>query len=148
MEPLVARDAAVHPFGLLLAGDNLDAQSGSAPDGRDQIVRILRIAGRARGQHADGRGILVAGVSDEFGDRAGCSLDGDRLEDLGVVKTGSEAGLFGSFVDGLDETVANVAHQQLDAVGANVDDGAASAAHARKLNQPVGGRQTATVDTE
>jgi hypothetical protein len=66
---------------------------------------------------------------------------------VGFVKALAEPGLFAFFEDGLNLATANIGDEQLDRVGANVNDGAAGNKHARGLEQVAADRPSENLVT-
>ena len=94
-----------------------------------QVGRVHRVARGAGGDDADGVGIFFARDLGEFPDGLGGVRDGFRLEPVRFVKALAEPRLAALLVDGLHVAPAHVRHQQLDRVGADINDRAAHSFH-------------------
>jgi hypothetical protein len=121
----VCSHALEHHFRLLVAGEDCDWQFCSASDGRNEIPRITRFASSARGDDANLTGPPIARQSGILGD--GIRRGGNRFGRQAVrfVEAFSQTSLVAAFQSRLHLAAANVSKQDLDRVGADINDGAA-----------------------
>src|SRR5947208_5808761 len=123
----VRDDTAKYPIGLLFAGDDFDRQSRSLLDGGNQFPWIGRVPRRARRDNARRGRSEFTGMSSKLGHRPSRARDGRRLKAPGLVETAAETGLFAPFDERFHAVARHFRHEQLDGIGADVNDGAANA---------------------
>ena len=78
---------------------------------------------------ADGPGVVLACRSRKIGDGIGGMGDGLRLQPAGFVKAPAQAGLPAFFMHRPHVVPGHIGHQQLDRVGADINDRAANRFH-------------------
>ena len=136
----VGGHALKHPFGLLLAGNDFDFEIGRAFDGRGEVAGIHRVARGAGGDDADGIGISFARDLGELPDGLGGAGDGFGLEPVRFVKALAEPRLAAFLVHRPHVAPRHIGHQQLDRVGADINDGAANGFHEAQSYKATGAK--------
>jgi hypothetical protein len=124
------------PACLLLAGDDLDRQTRSRANRVQQLGGVVRVTGGAGGDDARRWSAPFTRSRRKRRHRRGRLADGRGLELACLVETPPQPRLPAFFVQWRHRPASDLGDEQLDGIGADINDGPAKRMHAMRSKYP------------